>query len=72
MQASRFKQPRNRCFPTALVLMPTRELALQTLDEVRRLAKGTHIKAVCLAGGELLVDQVGLATHTYPHMHNCV
>ncbi|KAG1661029.1 hypothetical protein FOA52_005344 [Chlamydomonas sp. UWO 241] len=58
MKQTRFKPPRNRCFPAALVLLPTRELALQTLEEARRLTRGSHIKCVCLAGGELLVDQV--------------
>jgi hypothetical protein len=59
MKSSRYRPPRNRCFPLALILLPSRELAQQVHEEVGRLIKDAHFKAVMLAGGDLLVDQVG-------------
>ena len=34
--------------PNALVLVPTRELAIQIKDECEKLLKGTHIRSVAL------------------------
>ena len=41
----------------ALILSPSRELALQTLKVVRELARGTDLKCVLLVGGDSLEDQ---------------
>jgi len=44
----------------ALVLSPSRELALQTLKVVKELGKGTDLKTVLLVGGDSLEEQFGL------------
>jgi ATP-dependent RNA helicase DDX54/DBP10 len=44
----------------ALVLSPSRELALQTLKVVKELGRGTDLKAVLLVGGDSLEEQFGL------------
>ena len=41
----------------ALVLSPSRELALQTLKVVKELARGTDLKCVLLVGGDSLEEQ---------------
>ena len=41
----------------ALVLSPSRELALQTLQVVRELAKGTDLTSILLVGGDSLEEQ---------------
>ena len=41
----------------ALVLSPSRELALQTLKVVKEFGKGTDLKTVLLVGGDSLEDQ---------------
>ena len=41
----------------ALILSPSRELALQTLKVVKELGKGTDLKCVLLVGGDSLEDQ---------------
>jgi len=41
----------------ALILSPSRELALQTLKVVKELGKGTDLKFVLLVGGDSLEDQ---------------
>jgi ATP-dependent RNA helicase DeaD len=51
-QASRGHQPR------ALVLVPTRELAVQVRDEVERLAHGRKIHATAVYGGKPLRTQI--------------
>jgi ATP-dependent RNA helicase DeaD len=51
-QASRGHQPR------ALVLVPTRELAVQVRDEVERLAHGRKIHATAVYGGKPLRSQI--------------
>ncbi|KZF23126.1 DEAD-domain-containing protein [Xylona heveae TC161] len=43
----------------ALVLSPSRELALQTLKVVKELGRGTDLKSVLLVGGDSLEDQFG-------------
>ena len=43
--------------PYALILTPTRELAMQTYDECRKFADTTFIRAVCLIGGEPAMEQ---------------
>lgn len=44
----------------ALILSPSRELALQTLKVVKELGKGTDLKTVLLVGGDSLEEQFGL------------
>ena len=41
----------------ALILSPSRELALQTLKVVKELGKGTDLKCVLLVGGDSLEEQ---------------
>ena len=41
----------------ALVLSPSRELALQTLKVVKELGRGTDLKCVLLVGGDSLEEQ---------------
>ena len=43
----------------ALILSPSRELALQTLKVVKELGKGTGLKCVLLVGGDSLEEQFG-------------
>jgi ATP-dependent RNA helicase DDX54/DBP10 len=43
----------------ALVMSPSRELALQTLKVVKELGRGTDLKCVLLVGGDSLEDQFG-------------
>lgn len=43
----------------AVVLSPSRELALQTLKVVRELAKGTDLRTTLLVGGDSLEEQFG-------------
>lgn len=43
----------------AIILSPSRELALQTLKVVKELGKGTDLKCVLLVGGDSLEDQFG-------------
>ena len=42
----------------AIVMSPTRELALQTADFVRALSKFTDLRSCLLIGGDNLEDQV--------------
>ncbi|KAB8232434.1 ATP-dependent RNA helicase DBP10 [Aspergillus alliaceus] len=44
----------------ALILSPSRELALQTLKVVKELGKGTDLKSVLLVGGDSLEEQFSL------------
>ena len=44
----------------ALILSPSRELALQTLKVVKELGRGTDLKSVLLVGGDSLEEQFGL------------
>ena len=43
--------------PRALILSPSRELALQTLKVVKELGRGTDLKCVLLVGGDSLEEQ---------------
>ncbi|KAI9829864.1 MAG: ATP-dependent RNA helicase dbp10 [Sarea resinae] len=43
----------------ALIMSPSRELALQTLKVVKELGRGTDLKSVLLVGGDSLEDQFG-------------
>ncbi|MCC7515787.1 MAG: DEAD/DEAH box helicase, partial [Pseudomonadales bacterium] len=46
------QESKPRTATRALVLLPTRELALQTLQQVEKLAQFTFIKATLIVGGE--------------------
>jgi len=46
----------------AVIMSPSRELALQTLKVVKEFGKGTDLKTVLLVGGDSLEDQFGLMT----------
>lgn len=46
----------------ALIMSPSRELAIQTLKVVKELSKGTDLKCVLLVGGDSLEDQFGFMT----------
>ncbi|ELQ41079.1 ATP-dependent RNA helicase DBP10 [Pyricularia oryzae Y34] len=46
----------------ALIMSPSRELALQTLKVVKEFGKGTDLKTVLLVGGDSLEDQFGFMT----------
>ena len=43
----------------ALIMSPSRELALQTLKVVKELGRGTDLKSVLLVGGDSLEEQFG-------------
>ncbi len=47
-----------RAGPQALVLVPTRELAVQVRDEAQRLAQGRRIRTVALYGGKPIRGQI--------------
>ncbi|MDR1383542.1 MAG: DEAD/DEAH box helicase [Planctomycetaceae bacterium] len=44
--------------PVALILVPTRELAVQVRDEAEKLAKGRDIKIVACYGGKPIAQQI--------------
>ncbi|KAK9450885.1 P-loop containing nucleoside triphosphate hydrolase protein [Limtongia smithiae] len=44
----------------AVILSPSRELALQTVKVVKEFSRGTDLKSVLLVGGDSLDDQFGL------------
>ena len=51
----------NKKFTQVLVLVPTRELAIQACNEIRKLMKYTHdIKTIAIYGGQMLSKQVPL------------
>ncbi|KAL1839044.1 hypothetical protein VTJ49DRAFT_6135 [Mycothermus thermophilus] len=56
----RLKAHSPRVGARALIMSPSRELALQTLKVVKELGKGTDLKTVMLVGGESLEDQFAL------------
>ncbi|KAL2264319.1 hypothetical protein VTK26DRAFT_7285 [Humicola hyalothermophila] len=56
----RLKAHSARVGARALILSPSRELALQTMKVVKELSKGTDLKTVLLMGGDSLEEQFGL------------
>lgn len=52
------RRPRHIGHPRALVLSPTRELAVQTAENVRRYSEGTGLPFACLIGGVSQYGQV--------------
>jgi ATP-dependent RNA helicase DeaD len=60
----RMHQPGRGDGPRALVLVPTRELAVQVRDEFEKLAAGTRIHCVAIYGGKPIKAQIDkLAKH---------
>jgi len=60
----RMMQPGRSGGPRALVLVPTRELAVQVKDEFEKLAHGTKIHCVAVYGGKPIKGQIDkLARH---------
>ncbi len=53
--------------PQALILVPTRELAVQVRDELVKLAAGRHVQIVALYGGKPLAKQAQ-DMHRGPHV----
>ncbi|MEM9410415.1 MAG: DEAD/DEAH box helicase, partial [Planctomycetota bacterium] len=47
-----------RDVPQALVLTPTRELAVQVENEIKKLADGRSVRCVCLYGGKPIKQQI--------------
>jgi len=50
---------RNAPGPGALILVPTRELAVQVKDEVEKLSRGRKLACVALYGGKPIKSQIG-------------
>ena len=46
----------------AIIMSPSRELALQTLKAVKELGKGTDLRTVLIVGGDSLEDQFSQMT----------
>ena len=60
----RMSQPHRGGGPRALVLVPTRELAVQVRDEFEKLAHGSRIQCVAVYGGKPIKGQIDkLARH---------
>jgi ATP-dependent RNA helicase DeaD len=60
----RMAQPGREGGPRALVLVPTRELAVQVKDEFEKLAHGSRIQCVAVYGGKPIKGQIDrLAKH---------
>lgn len=55
----KLKQHSARVGARALILSPSRELALQTMKVVKEFGRGTDLKCVLLVGGDSLEDQFG-------------
>ncbi|MCJ1358528.1 MAG: ATP-dependent RNA helicase dbp10 [Icmadophila ericetorum] len=56
----RLKEHSAKVGARAVILSPSRELALQTLKVVKELGRGTDLKCVLLVGGDSLEEQFGL------------
>ena len=48
--------------PMAVLMSPTRELALQTYNEARKFAKVLDMRVACIYGGSNISDQVHTCT----------
>ncbi|CAL5873090.1 uncharacterized protein PFLUO_LOCUS7359 [Penicillium psychrofluorescens] len=46
----------------ALIMSPSRELALQTMKVIKEMGRGTELRAVLLVGGDSLEEQFGMMT----------
>ncbi|KAK3318542.1 P-loop containing nucleoside triphosphate hydrolase protein [Apodospora peruviana] len=58
----RLKAHSPRVGARAIILSPSRELALQTLKVVKEFGRGTDLKTVLLVGGDSLEEQFGMMT----------
>ncbi|KAI9758243.1 MAG: ATP-dependent RNA helicase dbp10 [Lichina confinis] len=58
----RLKAHSSKVGARALILSPSRELALQTLKVVKEFGRGTDLRSVLLVGGDSLEDQFGFMT----------
>ncbi|KKA30234.1 hypothetical protein TD95_003742 [Thielaviopsis punctulata] len=56
----RLKQHSARVGARALIMSPSRELAIQTLKVVKEFGKGTDLKSVLLVGGDSLEEQFSM------------
>ncbi|KAK3323501.1 P-loop containing nucleoside triphosphate hydrolase protein [Cercophora scortea] len=56
----RLKGHTSRFGARALIMSPSRELALQTLKVVKEFSRGTDLKAILLVGGDSLEEQFGM------------
>lgn len=54
----RLDQPSKGHKPRALVLVPTRELAVQVRDEIAKLAKGRKVSCIAVYGGKPIKSQI--------------
>jgi len=52
-------------YPQALVLAPTRELAVQITQEVRRLGKYTAVEVASIYGGQAICVQIEKLSHGF-------
>jgi superfamily II DNA/RNA helicase len=50
--------PRNKAWPLALLLCPTRELALQLSAQASQLVAGSQLTVKCVTGGTTITQQV--------------
>lgn len=48
----------NCCYPVALILAPTRELAIQIFDEAKKFSYRSWVKPCVVYGGQRMIDQV--------------
>eukprot|EP01012_Entosiphon_sulcatum_P054305 TRINITY_DN7497_c0_g1_i1.p1 TRINITY_DN7497_c0_g1~~TRINITY_DN7497_c0_g1_i1.p1 ORF type:complete len:560 (-),score=151.76 TRINITY_DN7497_c0_g1_i1:138-1766(-) len=61
------KDPRAQQATTALILCPTRELALQVAEHVQRLGKSIGVKTCCVMGGQDITEEA-LQLSRKPHV----
>lgn len=47
-----------RCSPSAVIMTPTRELALQITKECKKFSKSLGLRVVCVYGGTGISEQV--------------
>lgn len=54
---------KNKAMPLALIVCPSRELAVQLAAEGARLVAGTQLTVKCVTGGAQLAQQVGAVSN---------
>lgn len=60
--------PPNKAMPLAMVLCPSRELAMQLAAEGAKLVAKTQMTVKCITGGAELAQQVGLGKQSLVHV----